>query len=78
MSEKEPNNFSCQPDAHADGCPTCGDQALPAKILHIDRASNLARIEIGEREGEVALDLVDDVRVGDTVLVHLGFAIAKL
>ncbi len=59
-------------------CPTCKDEGLPARVLEIDTAANLATVKLDEGERQVALDLVDDVGVGDFILVHLDTAIAKL
>jgi hydrogenase assembly chaperone HypC/HupF len=64
-------------DAHFH-CPTCSDEGLPARVLRVDAATNMARVQLENQESEVALDLVSDVRVGDFVLVHLDVAIAKL
>ncbi|MBL3592908.1 MAG: HypC/HybG/HupF family hydrogenase formation chaperone [Synergistaceae bacterium] len=51
--------------------------ALPHRILSID-GNGLAVARSGRSDVEVRLDLVDDVAVGDRVLVHAGFAIEKL
>lgn len=59
-------------------CPTCKDEGLPARVLEIDATTNMARAQLNDGEAEIALDLLDDVRVGDIVLVHLDIAIAKL
>ena len=63
-------------DAHF-SCPTCRDEGLPARVLTIDDF-NLAMVKTEEGEREVALDLLDDVQIGDFVLVHGATAIAKL
>ena len=47
--------------------------SIPAKILSID--GQKARISLGGAEYNAALDLVEDVKVGDYVLLHSGFAI---
>jgi hydrogenase expression/formation protein HypC len=51
--------------------------AIPAKVVEIfgiDRAV----VEMGGVQKEVSLALVDDVGVGDYVIVHVGFALNKL
>ena len=58
-------------------CALCADEGLPARVLEV-RPGNLAWVAMPNGEQEIALDLVDDVRPGDWVLVHLGFAIATL
>ncbi len=59
-------------------CPTCKDEGLPARVLMIDAATNTATVKMENGESDVALDLLDDVRVNDFILVHIGTAIAKL
>ena len=59
-------------------CPACKDEGLPARIVALDTALNMARVQTNDGEREVALDLLDDAQVGDFVLVHLDTAIAKL
>jgi hydrogenase expression/formation protein HypC len=50
--------------------------SIPAKILSI--TSGTARVSVGGAEYNAALDLIDDVRVGDYILLHSGFAIQKI
>ncbi len=61
------------------GCLTCGDVALPLRILEVDEATGLALCESkgGERES-VEIALVGPLSVGDVVLVHAGTAIAEV
>ena len=51
--------------------------AIPAKVIAL-RDDGLADIELEGVVKEVSLDLVDDVGVGDFVIVHVGYALAKL
>jgi hydrogenase expression/formation protein HypC len=50
--------------------------AVPAEVLEI-KDGNIGVVDYGELKQEVRLDLVD-VKVGEYVLVHVGFAIQKL
>jgi hydrogenase expression/formation protein HypC len=50
--------------------------AIPAEVLEI-RDGNVGLVDYGELQQEVRIDLVD-VKVGEFVLVHVGFAIQKL
>jgi hydrogenase expression/formation protein HypC len=50
--------------------------AIPAEVLEI-KEGNIGVVDYGELKQEVRLDLVD-VKVGEYVLVHVGFAIQKL
>ncbi len=51
--------------------------AVPAEVVEIHRF-DVATIEVGGARKKVSLALVDDVRTGDFVLVHAGFAIDKI
>lgn len=50
--------------------------AVPAKVVALD--GDQAEIDVGGTRNRVSLALVDDVSVGDYVIVHTGFAIARL
>nr|WP_319375932.1 HypC/HybG/HupF family hydrogenase formation chaperone [uncultured Methanoregula sp.] len=50
--------------------------AVPAEVLEI-RDGNIGLVDYGDLKQEVRLDLVD-VKVGEFVLVHVGFAIQRL
>ena len=51
--------------------------AVPAEVVEIT-GEELATVEVGGARQKVSLALVDDVAVGDFVLVHAGFAIDKV
>ncbi len=52
--------------------------AFPGKILSIDE-DNFAVIDLSGTRQKVCLDLVDrEVRIGDYVICHAGFAIHRL
>ena len=50
--------------------------AVPAEVLEI-KDGNIGVVDYGDLKQEVRLDLVD-VKVGEFVLVHVGFAIQRL
>lgn len=51
--------------------------AIPAKV--VERLENdQALVEVGGVRNRISLMLVEDVSVGDYVIVHVGFAIARL
>ena len=52
--------------------------ALPARVVSIDADGDSARVALGEVKSEVSLALVDDVAVGDYVLIHVGYALNKV
>ena len=58
-------------------CAICADEATPGRVLEL-RPGNIALVEMPGGPQEVAIDLVEEVRVGDRLLVHLGFAISRL
>lgn len=51
--------------------------ALPAKIVEL-LPPDQAMIDLGGVRKEVSLALVEDVAVGDYVIVHVGYALNKL
>ena len=60
-------------------CITCGDHAVPMRVVRVDDVRSLALCEAedGERPS-VEIALVDPVRDGDRLLVHAGTAIQVL
>ena len=50
--------------------------AVPLEVREIK--GNIAKASVGNAIREVCLDLMDEVKVGDYILVHAGFAIEKL
>lgn len=51
--------------------------AIPARVAEI-LGGDQAVVDLGGVRKEVSLALVDDVRVGDYVIVHVGYALNKL
>ena len=50
--------------------------AVPAEVIEI-KEGNICLVEYGDLRQEVRLDLVD-VKIGEFVLVHVGYAIQRL
>ncbi len=50
--------------------------AIPAEIIEIDWPYAVVNLKGAKRK--VRIDLLDDVRTGDYVLVHVGLAIQKV
>lgn len=50
--------------------------SIPAKIEQIE--GNKAIVNLTGNKLQVALDLLDEIKVGDYVLVHAGYAIQKI
>jgi hydrogenase expression/formation protein HypC len=51
--------------------------AIPAKVVQ-KLENDQALVEVGGVRNRISLLLVEDVTVGDYVIVHVGFAIARL
>ena len=51
--------------------------AVPAKVVSIDNELT-ATVNLSGVSRKIALDLVPDTKVGDYVIVHVGFAIQRL
>ncbi len=52
--------------------------ALPAKVIAIDGASDMATVALGEVKKEISLALVENVEPGDYVLIHVGYALNRV
>jgi hydrogenase expression/formation protein HypC len=50
--------------------------AIPAKVISVDGAS--AKVSIEDVEYTASLLLIDDVKPGDFIMLHAGFAIEKV
>ena len=66
---------ACDPRDGA--CQVCGDVAEVGLVVDMDERSRTGTVAFPGASQTVALDLVD-VRPGDRVLVHLGFAIERV
>ena len=51
--------------------------AIPARVVEMPTEDS-AIVDLGGVRKEVSLALVEDVAVGDYVIVHVGFALSKL
>ena len=50
--------------------------SIPAKVEKIE--NEMAIVSVGGTRYEASLQMLDDVNVGDYILMHTGFAIQKL
>lgn len=50
--------------------------AVPAKLVEMDGING--KVETGGVKSEVRLDLIEDVQIGDYLIIHAGFALEKL
>lgn len=51
---------------------------MPVQVISVDISTDTAKVSLGGILKEVSLALVDDVSVGDYLLIHVGFALNKL
>lgn len=51
--------------------------ALPVKVMELG-AGDTAIVDLGGVRKEISLALLDDVNVGDYVILHAGFALSTL
>ncbi len=52
--------------------------ALPAKVLSVDDAFQTAVVTLGPVKKEISTALLDEVTLGDYVLIHVGYALNKV
>lgn len=51
--------------------------AVPARVDAV-LSADLARVSVGGIRKDVSIALVDDVKVGDYVVLHVGYALGKI
>jgi hydrogenase expression/formation protein HypC len=51
--------------------------AVPVRVVEVG-AADTAVVDLGGIRKEISLALVDGVQVGDYVILHVGYALAKL
>ena len=52
--------------------------ALPARVVAIDNLTDTATVAVGEVKKDISLALVENVEMGDYVLIHVGYALNKI
>jgi len=60
----------------SDGCSTCGDVAVPVRVVEIRDSEALVEDRLAQRSW-VIVDFVPDTQVGEILLVHAGIAIGR-
>jgi hydrogenase maturation factor len=64
---------------HEDHCITCADEGVAMRVITRMEDDGMALCADPDGATEsVAMDLIEDVAPGDTVLVHAGVALAHL
>jgi len=52
--------------------------AIPAEVLDIDSTTDMASVSLNGVRKDISLALVENVQVGDYVLVHVGYALNRI
>jgi hydrogenase expression/formation protein HypC len=53
--------------------------AIPGKIVEmVDAENHIAKVEVGGVKRNVNIGMLEDTKVGDYVLIHVGFAMSKV
>jgi hydrogenase maturation factor len=64
---------------HGDVCLTCGDVAVPLRVVRVDEVRRLALCaDDADRRETVETALVGPIAPGDRLLVHAGTALTRL
>ena len=51
--------------------------ALPARVVELHE-NDISVVDLGGVRKDISLALLDDVAIGDYVIVHVGYALSKL
>lgn len=52
--------------------------ALPAEVISLDPSEATAVVALGPVKKEISTALLDEVAIGDFVLVHVGYALHRI
>jgi hydrogenase expression/formation protein HypC len=53
--------------------------AIPGKIIEmVDVENHIAKVDVGGVRRNINTGMLDDTKVGDYVLIHVGFAMTKI
>ena len=53
--------------------------AIPGKIIEmVDEDGGIAKVDVSGVRRNINIALLDDVSIGDYVLIHVGFALSKI
>ena len=52
--------------------------AIPARVVAVDDGGAIATVTVGNVRQQVSLALVEDVRIGEFLLIHVGFALNRI
>lgn len=52
--------------------------ALPARVISLDASGQSGQVDLGGVRKTVSFALLDEVALGDHVIVHVGYALSRL
>lgn len=80
MTDAIPGVDACHlgPEGREAGCITCGDVAVPLRVVEVETTGDARCVDDAGREELVAVDLVGPVSPSDRLLVHARVAIERL
>lgn len=52
--------------------------AIPAQVVSIDEANDMATVALANVKKDISIALLDEVEIGDFVLLHVGYALHKI
>lgn len=52
--------------------------AIPARITAIDEVMDMATVALGNVKKEISIALLENVKIDDYVLLHVGYALHKI
>jgi len=52
--------------------------AIPARVVSLDLQREVATVALGPVKKDISIALLEEVDIGDYVLVHVGFALHRL
>ena len=61
-----------------DGCTTCGDVAVPVRVLRIESEGTALCEDRTGRRATIHTEFTPDAATGDVLMVHMGVAIARI
>ncbi|MBN4061517.1 HypC/HybG/HupF family hydrogenase formation chaperone [bacterium AH-315-G11] len=52
--------------------------AIPARIVALDEATDMATVTLGNVKKDISIALIDDAKIDEYVLLHVGYALHKI
>jgi len=52
--------------------------AIPARVIRLDQESETATVALAGVKKEISTALLDEVEIGDYLLIHVGYALYRL